>query len=329
MPLTSRTFLQSCLQHMLRWTFTLVVLAAVGYATFIAIRFHHLDTRLYAWFSHLGQQDPVAPAGHDGLTLQGYALERAIQVAGVGRNLSGLAFDPDRQQLIAVVNRPATLLRLSQDGSVQSRHALQHAADVEGVAYLGAGRIALVEEGRSRILFAQLPETADAPMDLRHATALRLSLETPEKPGLTTGNQGFEGLAYDARHDYLYVAKEHSPRALYRISGMARQAPNGTQSIAVENLSDWVASDAVVGTDLSSAEVDSRTGHLLLLSDESQSLVELDEQGRFLGRIALSDWLAQEGAVPQAEGIAIDPQGGIYLVSEPNLFYRLRPPPPR
>jgi len=329
MPLPSRPFLRSCLQHTLRWTFTLVVLAAVGYATFIAIRFHHLDTRLYAWFSQLGHGSPAAPASHDGLALNGYTLDRAIQVAGVGRNLSGLAFDPDRRQLIAVVNRPATLLRLSLEGEVQSRHAMQHAADVEGVAYLGAGRIALVEEGRRRILFAQLPETADAPMDLQNAKALRLSLQTPDKPGLTTGNQGFEGLAYDARHDHLYVVKEHSPRALYRISGIAQQAPGDTQSIAVENLSHWVQSAAVVGTDLSSVEADPRTGHLLLLSDESQSLAELDEQGRFLGRVALSDWLANKTPAPQAEGIAIDPEGGIYLVSEPNLFYRLRPPSPR
>lgn len=323
----SRAFLQSCLRHTVRWTFTLVALAAVAYALFIGVRFHHLDTRIYGWLRTLGEAPPAAPAVHNGLALADYVLEQATPVAGVTRNLSGLAFDTDRQQLIAVVNRPATLLRLSPDGQALSRHPLQHAADVEAVAYLGAGRVALVEEGRSRILFAQLPQAADAPMDLRQAFALHLSLQAPEQAGLTTGNQGFEGLGYDARNDQLYVAKEHSPRALYRITGIARQDGRGSPSISVENLSHWVASDAAVGTDLSSVEVDGRTGHLLLLSDEAQSLVELDEQGRFLGRLDLGSVPGMPGPIPQPEGVAIDPQGTLYLVSEPNLFYRLRPHP--
>ena len=31
--------------------------------------------------------------------------------------------------------------------------------------------------------------------------------------------------------------------------------------------------------------------------------------------------------VPQAEGVAVGPRGEIFLISEPNLFYRFDPPP--
>ncbi|RYF27837.1 MAG: DNA-binding protein [Comamonadaceae bacterium] len=326
MSLKSRAFLQSCIQHTARWTFTLSVLAAVAYAAFIAVRFHHLDTRIYAWVNTW--KKPAAPAtGAQGRALQNYTLQSGtLQIAGVRRNLSGLAFDADHQQLVAVVNRPATLLRLSLGGQLLSSHPLEHAADVEGVAYLGQGRIALLEEGRSRVLFAQLPDAKDSPVDLQKAFALQLSLNAPEKAGVGTGNQGFEGLGYDAKRDYLYVAKEHSPRALYRISGIAKpQDAGAANSISIENLNHWVESDSIVGTDLSSVEVDPTTGHVLLLSDESQSLVELDQSGGFVGRVALSSWRDKNASIPQAEGIAIDPYGVIYIVSEPNLFYRLQP----
>ncbi|HHJ4328591.1 TPA: SdiA-regulated domain-containing protein, partial [Klebsiella pneumoniae] len=74
--------------------------------------------------------------------------------------------------------------------------------------------------------------------------------------------------------------------------------------------------------DLSSLDYHRPSGHLLVLSDESRLVLELDVQGRPLS--ALSLLRGQHGlrrSVPQAEGLASDGQGRLYLVSEPNLFY--------
>ena len=74
--------------------------------------------------------------------------------------------------------------------------------------------------------------------------------------------------------------------------------------------------------DLSSLQYDARTGHLLALSDDSRLLVEMDTQGEPVSSLSLVG--GQQGlkeSVPQAEGIAMDEQGVIYLISEPNLFY--------
>ena len=322
-----RQFLHSCLLHALRWSFTLLVLAALAYAGFIAVRFHHLDTKLYAWFQSL-DTSPEQGTDAPGLALAQYRMDiKAMPIAGIDRNLSGLSFDTDANQLIAVVNRPARLYRLSLEGKVLSRHRLQHASDVEGVAYLGGNRVAIIEEGKSRIVLTELPAQADADIDVHQGFALQLTLESPEPAGMRSGNQGFEGVGYDAQRDHLYVAKEHSPRALYRITGLARKGAPQPQaaSISIENLSHWVQHPAV-GTDLSSVEVNSANGHLLLLSDESQSLVELDTAGRLVSRFDLSYWQGHDTAVPQAEGITIAPDGTIFIVSEPNLFYRLQPP---
>jgi uncharacterized protein YjiK len=81
--------------------------------------------------------------------------------------------------------------------------------------------------------------------------------------------------------------------------------------------------------DLSSLQYDERSGHLLALSDESRLILELDVGGRPLSTMSISG--GRQGlkkTVPQAEGIAMDDDGTLYLVSEPNLFYVFKKPTP-
>ena len=75
--------------------------------------------------------------------------------------------------------------------------------------------------------------------------------------------------------------------------------------------------------DLSSLQFDERTGHLLALSDESKLLLELGLDGKPISTLSLKK--GQHGltrSVPQAEGVAMDDKGTVYVVSEPNLLYR-------
>jgi len=77
--------------------------------------------------------------------------------------------------------------------------------------------------------------------------------------------------------------------------------------------------------DLSSLQYDEQTGHLLALSDESRLVIELDGDGQPLSSLSLrAGRHGLEHDVPQAEGIAMGPDGTLYLVSEPNLFYLFR-----
>ncbi|MEH3087354.1 MAG: SdiA-regulated domain-containing protein [Xylophilus ampelinus] len=324
-PPETLPFHTACLRHAVRWLLTASLLAALGYGVYVAVRFHHVDNHLYRWWT--GRDARAAPrSAEPGLRLDRYRMDGAARpVEGIDRNLSGLAFDAERQRLIAVVNRPATLLLLDLEGRVTGRHRLRNASDVEGVAFLGGGRIALVEEGTRRVLLATLPRDGrDADMDLQSAPSLRLDFGDGAGAAAAPGarrNQGLEGVGYDPARDQLYVVKEHSPRGLYRITGWGRPEPDAPAAFAIEDLSAWLR-QSVGATDLSSIEVDPDTGHLLLLSDESQSLVELDRQGARVGALRLD-------GVPQAEGVALGSDGTVYLVSEPNLFYRLRPGAPR
>ncbi len=54
-------------------------------------------------------------------------------------------------------------------------------------------------------------------------------------------------------------------------------------------------------------------------------MVELDIHGKAISTLSLEAGdHGLEADVPQAEGIAMGPDGTIYLVSEPNLFYVFR-----
>ncbi len=78
-------------------------------------------------------------------------------------------------------------------------------------------------------------------------------------------------------------------------------------------------------TDLAALTVDPRSGHILVMSQESHLLVELNEQYQPLSFITLLRGLnGLDHYIPQAEGVALDAAGNLYMVSEHNLFYVFR-----
>jgi len=78
---------------------------------------------------------------------------------------------------------------------------------------------------------------------------------------------------------------------------------------------------------LSALGVDPRTGHLLVLSADSNLLLELDENGEQVSFMTLlGGFNGLNKRIPRAEGVAMDEHGTLYIVSEPNLFYRFKKP---
>ncbi|MNE67468.1 SdiA-regulated [compost metagenome] len=116
------------------------------------------------------------------------------------------------------------------------------------------------------------------------------------------------------------MVKEHSPRKLYEIRGL-KASIEGDFNLEVIDREAWIQN--VFATDLSSVHYDQQTGHLALLSDESKVLMELDGQGKLISfRSLLGGFAGLQDSVPQGEGMTFDDRGNLYLVSEPNLFYR-------
>ncbi len=212
-----------------------------------------------------------------------------------------------------MVNNPETLLALSPEGETLARYPLDGFTDVEAVAYLGDDRLLLVEERSQKLVVVPVP-TAEAPLRAEAAVfSLALGL---------AGNAGLEGADYDAAGDRLFLVKEHSPRQLLEVAGLRRSLTTGATAITLTDRSAWL-DDHDMARDLSSVHHDAASGHLLLLSDESRLMMELDGEGRLVSYRSLwGGFAGLADRVPQAEGLTLDDQGRLYVVSEPNLFYR-------
>ncbi|MCC9006088.1 SdiA-regulated domain-containing protein [Pseudomonas putida] len=252
------------------------------------------------------------PAGQSiGLDRYRVVVE-AQPVEGLDDDISALTYDPDRKTLFTVTNARSELIELSLDGRIVRRIPLTGFGDPEAVEYVGPNSYVITDERQQRLIRVRLE---DDTMFLDAGDAEQLSLGI----GLN-GNKGFEGLAYDSAGKRLFVAKERDPMLIYEVHGFPHDNPE--KPYAVHVVQDRKRDSRLFVRDLSSLQFDERSGHLLALSDESRLMLELDVEGRPLSTLSLrKGFQGLQATVPQAEGIAMDEAGTIYLVSEPNLFY--------
>ncbi|KWW12118.1 SdiA-regulated domain-containing protein [Pseudomonas putida] len=252
------------------------------------------------------------PAGQSiGLDRYRVVVE-AQPVEGLDDDISALTYDPDRKTLFTVTNARSELIELSLDGRILRRVPLTGFGDPEAVEYVGPNSYVITDERQQRLIRVRLE---DDTMFLDAADAEQLSLGI----GLN-GNKGLEGLAYDSAGKRLFVAKERDPMLIYEVHGFPHDNPE--KPYAVHVVQDRKRDSRLFVRDLSSLQFDERSGHLLALSDESRLVLELDVEGRPLSTLSLrKGFQGLRATVPQAEGIAMDETGTIYLVSEPNLFY--------
>ncbi|QXH46477.1 SdiA-regulated domain-containing protein [Pseudomonas xanthosomatis] len=254
---------------------------------------------------------------------QGIGLDRyrvtleALPIDGLHDDVSALTYDPDRKTLFTVTNSSPELIELSLDGRILRRVPLTGFGDPEAVEYVGPNNFVITDERQQRLIRVRLDDNT---LFLDAADAEQLTLGI----GLN-GNKGFEGLAYDSAGQRLFVAKERDPMLIYEVHGFPHTNPE--QPYAVHVVQDRKRDGRLFVRDLSSLQYDERSGHLLALSDESRLVLELDVEGRPLSTLSLrKGFQGLKKTVPQAEGMAMDEAGRLYLVSEPNLFYVFEKP---
>lgn len=285
----------------------LVALVAVG-------QYMRLFER--AWFNLHTLWKPLSSESV-GLDQYRVAIEARV-IDGLNDDVSALTFDPVRKSLFTVTNKNAELIELSLDGRIIRRVALVGFGDPEAVEFISADTYVITDEHQQRLIKIHLEKDTTF-LDAADAEQMTLSVHM-------SGNKGFEGLAYDSVGKRLFVAKERDPMLIYEVQGFPHYNPEKSYAVHVVNNPKRDAGMFV--RDLSSLQYDERSGHLLALSDESRLILELDVDGRPLSTMSLSK--GRQGLqknVPQAEGIAMDDDGTMYLVSEPNLFYVFKKPP--
>lgn len=252
------------------------------------------------------------------IDLDSYQVDIEAQVVeGLDDDISALTYDPSRKTLFTVTNQRSELIELSLQGAILRRIALVGFGDPEAVEYISPGVYVITDERQQRLIKVLVTDDTHI-IDAQDAEQLSLDFGG-------RSNKGFEGLAYDSTGKRLFVARERDPMLIYEVQGFPRGI--GDKPLDVHVTQDRKRDAGLFVRDLSSLQYDERSGHLLALSDESLLVVELDVQGRPLSTLSLRQ--GRQGlskSVPQPEGIAMDDDGNLYMVSEPNLFYVFRKP---
>ncbi|AVX25700.1 DNA-binding protein [Pseudomonas syringae pv. atrofaciens] len=275
-------------------------------------RYRYVESALFDW-QVFWQSDSLQSIGLD----QYRVVTEAQVIDGLQDDVSGLSYDPDRKSLFTVTNQNPELVELSLDGRVLRRIPLVGFGDAEAVEYISPGTYVISDERRLRLIQIHVDDNTKS-LDAAQAEQLTLGITA-------SGNKGYEGLAYDSVGKRLFVARERDPVQIIEVRGFPKtntEAPGNLQVI-----SNSKRDGRLSVRDLSSLQFDETSGHLLALSDESKRILELDTSGHPIGSGSLAKGaMGLSKDVPQAEGMAMDTQGTLYLVSEPNLFYVFRKP---
>lgn len=219
---------------------------------------------------------------------------------------SDLAYDPRTKTLFAVMGRNPFLVELSLQGDVLRKIALVGWSNPEGVTVMENGVLGIVDERRHNVTLVKV----DA--DTRQ-------LDFSDYPSYDLGpsknqNKAFEAITWDKRNQQLVLGIER-PAQLFT------WASDGSQTLAGDKQK--LPSSELDIRNLSALSVDPRTGHLLVLSADSHLLLELDEKGEQVSFMTvLGGFNGLKKTIPRAEGVTMDENGTLYMVSEPNLFYR-------
>ena len=221
---------------------------------------------------------------------------------------SDLAYNPATKTLFAVMGRKPFLVELSLEGDILRQIPLDGWSNPEGVAVLEDGLIAITDERRHLLTFSKVD--ADTTR-LELADAVQYNLGPSDNQ-----NKGFEGVVWDQSRQQLLLGEER-PAAIFTWKS------NGSEILKGEKR--MVSSDALDVRNLSSLSIDPRTGHTLVLSADSHLALELDENGKQVSFMTLLGGMnGLSATIPRAEGAALDEEGTVYMVSEPNLFYTFR-----
>lgn len=288
----------------LRWLLVLLCLLLIA---LLVAHYRHWDDRLSFWVQ---EQQVSAAEQAQSIWLPGYrAVLQGKPLQGLEDDeLSGLTYSPASDTLFTVTGKHSQLIELTLDGQVLRRIDLHGFANPEGVEMLSDGRLAIIDERKRTLTTFKLG-------------ALTRSLEFADLASfdlgfIDAGNKGFEGIAWDSRNERVLLGKERGPLGLFSLPFPGEDGATG----ALQPLS----SGHLFVRDISSLTYDARTGHALVLSDESRLLLEVDEQGEPVSFISLAGGMnGLRQGIGQAEGVTMDAAGTIYIVSEPNLFYVL------
>lgn len=249
------------------------------------------------------------------LDLGNYQLTRTVGLpSGAASEASAVTWNWDSDSLFVVGDEGNAIVEVDRNGSLISTMSLSGFDDTEGLTYIGGGQFVVLEE-RLQDAYV-LTYTAGG-------NASRSSLASASI-GVTVGNVGLEGISYDPTTGQYIVVKEKTPQQVnaatlnFGTGGTGTAAVTSLFNPASLGLSD-LSDVQVLSTVLDPSSADA--GNMLIYSQESSLLLEVDRTGSVLSMFSLA------GITGSAEGVTIDANGVIYIVDEGPNMYALTPAP--
>ena len=286
----------------LRWYSWLRLVGAIVYGVAWAM---HWDDRGVLWVVERFESPAKRQAS---VWLPDYrAVIDAKRLPGMEKDeASDLSYNPQTKTLFSVMGKNPFLVELTLQGDVLRKMPLNGWNNPEGVTVMENGLMAVVDERQHSLTIVKVDASTTA-------------LNKADFPSYDLGpskdqNKAFEGVTWDKRNQQ-FVLGEERPPALFTWKS------DGSQTLVGDKQK--LANTKLDMRNLSALTIDPRTGHLLALSAESHLLLELDEKGEPVSFMTLlGGFNGLKNTIPRAEGVTLDENGNLYMVSEPNLFYR-------
>lgn len=262
-----------------------------------------------------------APGLASALSLSDYSVTGTFALpAGPAAEASAVTYNWDTGTLFVLGDEGDALVEVLPDGTQVSSMTLTNFADTEGVTYVGGGQFVITEE---RLRDAYLLTYSAG------GTASSATLPTADL-GTTVGNIGIEGISFDRRDGSYVFVKETAPQEVNHAS-ITFGAPGSATitSLFPPSLGVLDLSDVQVLSSVTSLVGTPGADDLLIYSQESARLLQVTRAGATLSSFDFSAFAGD------AEGVTIDPNGTIYIVSEtgsvgggPTLFVLTAVPEP-
>jgi predicted extracellular nuclease/uncharacterized protein YjiK/2',3'-cyclic-nucleotide 2'-phosphodiesterase (5'-nucleotidase family) len=243
----------------------------------------------------------------------------------LAQEVSAVTYNPDTDTLFVVGDGSTSIVQITKTGQLIDSMTLAPGSspqgtdfyDLEGLTYVGGGKFLLVEERDRQVsLFTYAPGT----------TLSKSSVQTV-KLGTTIGNIGIEGISYDPQTSGFIAVKETQPEGIFQtgIDFAAGTATNGSPTTtnstnlfdpALANLLDFADVYALSNLPALSGQAD--FSHLLVLSQESGKIVNIDRSGKIFSSLTIVSDPGNPLSVAdqQHEGLTVDSNGILYVVSE-------------
>lgn len=254
-------------------------------------------------------------------SLKRYTLAAApVFLEKLATDASGITWNNDRKSLFVIRNTDPVIQELDRTGRVLREIKLVGFSDTEGVSWMGGNLFAILEERRCAVVFVQIKsETqiihrAESPVldrsDMNHDRS----------------NRGCEDIAWDQKNKTLYLSREKEPVRIERISGIsAEDLMKGKLDVTLlETVSilEREFQSSLWRGDISGLHMNSETGDLLILSDDSKSVTTMSSEGILSMPFSLGGFAnGLLAGIPQPEGVTMDDQGRLFVLSEPHQLY--------